>query len=96
MKLEPKNVKKFQEGGQMTAPTENPEAGTAPEGQQDPMMQLAQMAVQALQSQDCNLAMQVCDTFVQMLQQAQGAPAPEDQGEPVFRAGGKLNRRIKE
>jgi len=37
----------------------------------DPMemlMQLAQMAVQALQSQDANLAMQVCDGLVQFVQ----------------------------
>ena len=70
----------------------------APAPAEDPIMQLAEMSMAALQSQDCGLAMQVCETFVGMLQQAQGgAPAgPVEevpQGEPVFRKGGKLIRR---
>lgn len=106
MKLSPK-IKKFQEGGAMkAAPVEDPsmdpnaegamtEGAPAQEGQ-DPLMQLAQMAMQALQSQDCNMAMQVCQMFVQMLQQAQGGGAPaEPQGEPVFRKGGRFSYRIK-
>lgn len=85
------NIKKFQEGGAV-APQAAPEAA-AP--QQDPVMQIAQMAAQALQSQDCNMAMQVCQVFVQMIQQSQGAPAEEQPAEPVYRRGGTLVRRIK-
>jgi hypothetical protein len=40
------------------------------------MMQLAQMAQQALQANDGQMALQVCDALLQLLQQAQGgAPA---------------------
>ena len=87
------NIKKFQEGGAMApqaAPAQDPAAA-----QQDPIMQIAQMAAQALQAQDCNMAMQVCQVFVQMLQQSQGAPAEEQPAEPVYRRGGTLVRRVK-
>ena len=81
-------VKKFQEGGAMPAPEQ---------GGQDPLMMLAEMAMQALQSQDCNAMAQVCEGFLQLVQQAQGggAPAEAPQGEPVYRRGGVLSRRIK-
>ena len=46
--------RKFQEGG--AAPTEQ----AAPQNGQDPMAQLVQGAAQAVQSGDCNVAMQVC------------------------------------
>ena len=49
------------------------------------------MAVQALENQDCNMAMQVCQGFVQMIQSA----APEQPSEPVYRRGGTLVRRIR-
>lgn len=76
-------IGKFQEGGAAPA-------------QQDPMAMLLQGAQQAVQSQDCQIAMQVC----QMLLEAaggggtpqQGAPAPE--GEPVYGKGGRLLRHI--
>ena len=90
MKITPKNIKKHQMGGQMApenAAPENPEQNV-----QDPLMQLAQMAAQALQSQDCNMAMQICQALVEIAQQAS---APEEApGEPVFAKGGKLLRRI--
>ena len=77
-------------------PAEQPQGG-APQGGGDPMemlMQIGQMAAQALQSQDCNAAMQACDgivQFIQMMQQGGGAPQQEaPQGEPVYRRGGKL------
>ena len=105
MKIQPKNVRRFQQGGPM--PAEDPamaeeavmaEQGDAPDQGGDPIMQLAQMSMQALQSQDCNMAMQVCEMFVQLVQQSQGgAPGPEvaPEGEPVYRRGGKLAYRIK-
>jgi hypothetical protein len=79
----------------MNAPVEDPNAApaapeAAPEGG-DPMQQLAMACQQALETQDCNLAMQVCQALMQMM--GGGAPeapaAPEGQ-QPVFRKGGKL------
>lgn len=100
---------KFQEGGAMPpqeAPAGAPEAGGAPAGApaeggpeaggQDPLMQLVQMSMQALQSQDCQAAMAVCQAFVQLAQQqGGGAEQPEPQGEPVYKKGGKFARLIK-
>ena len=88
-------IKKFQEGGAV-APVDQAMAPAAAPA--DPIMQIAEMAMAALQSQDCGVAMQVCEAFVGMLQQAQGGtPAgpveAAPQGEPVFRKGGKLIRR---
>lgn len=100
MKLEPK-VKKFQEGGAAPAPAEPmpAEQGAAPEqggGEGDPLMQLAQMAAEALQSGDCNTALAVCEGFMQLVQEASqgqgGEAAP--QGEPVYKRGGTLVRRV--
>lgn len=85
------NLKFLQEGGPI-----GPAESTQP---QDPMEQLVGMASQALQNNDSNLALQVCEMLVQMAEQAaqQAAPAPEPApagGEPVFGKGGKLVRRI--
>jgi hypothetical protein len=110
MKFRPKDsIKKFQMGGEMApadgaeAPVEGAPAEGAPESAEggqggDPLMQVAQMAAQALQGQDCQAAMQVCQIFLEMVQQMQGgggAPAGAEQGEPVFRKGGILVKRIK-
>lgn len=85
-------LKFLQEGGPAPAPEQQP---------QDPMEQIVAMAAQAVQSNDPNLAMQVCQALVQMAEQAaQQVPAPEEApqeapaGEPVFGKGGKLVRRI--
>lgn len=92
------NVKKFQTGGTM-APAD-PNQGGAPVEQQtpeqDPIMMLADMSAQALQSQNCEMAMQVCQAFLEIVQQMQGGVPEEPQGEPVFRKGGSIVRRIKE
>lgn len=86
MKIKPRF---FQEGGEMT-----PQKAPAPEqGGGDPLMQLVEMAAQALQAQDPNMAFQVCQALVQLAQGGGGAPAPE--GQPVYRKGGKLAYRIK-
>ena len=85
-------VQKFQEGGEMAAPAEAPGEEAAPaQGGEDPMQQLLMACQQALESQDCNLAMQVLQAIVQML----GGGAPEGpavpQGQqPVFGKGGRL------
>lgn len=82
------NVKKFQVGGQM--PTQ---------GAEDPMAILLQGAQQAVQAQDCQVAMQVCQMLLELAGGAAAAPAAEEPvpatGEPVYRKGGKLSRRIK-
>lgn len=105
MKITPKDQKtqKFQVGGAMPAAEEPTVEGgapvdeTAPDqgGEQDPIMMLAQMSAQAIQAQDCQMAMQVCQAFLEIVQQMQGGAPEEPQGEPVFRKGGVLVRRIK-
>ena len=84
-------ARKFQEGGPV------PAEGGAPAGGGDPMQQILEAAIQAVQSGDGNLALQVCEMLVQLAQGGQGGPPPEEaapEGEPVYRAGGKLVKRI--
>lgn len=77
--------------------------GPAPEaGGGDPMQQIIQAAIQAVQSNDPQLAMQVCQVLVQLAQGGAGngaTPGPEEgaapeaetpEGEPVYRRGGRL------
>lgn len=102
MLFTPRNIRKHQAGGEI-APAQEPMApeGGAPEaapadaGGQDPMMMLAEAAAQALQSQDCQIAMQVCQGLMALIQQMGGGAPQEPQGEPVFKKGGVLLRRIK-
>lgn len=88
-------IKKFQMGGE--APVAAPEA--APSQAQDPVMEIASLMAQALQTGDCNIAMQACEAFLMLLQQASGsAQAPVGQtpeGQPVFKKGGKMVKRVK-
>ena len=82
--------RKFQEGGPMPA-------GAPQGGGEDPMMMLAQGAQEALQSQNCEVAMQVCQMILELMGGAQGgapAEAAPAEGEPVYRRGGRLVRRI--
>jgi hypothetical protein len=89
--------RKFQEGGAM--PAEAPAA--APQGGEDPMAMLMQGAEQAVSAQDCEIAMQVCQMLLELAgggapaeaAPAEAAPAPAE-GEPVYRRGGRLIRRI--
>lgn len=88
-------IKKFQEGGAVPAP----EAAAPQQGGEDPTAMLMQGAQQAVQNQDCQIAIQVCQMVLEMLG---GAPAEEGgpeaggapQSEPVYRRGGRLVRRI--
>lgn len=100
MKFRP--INKFQEGGEIPeeqipveeAPVE--EQGAVPAGQsgEDPLMQVAQIAAQALQNKDCNAAMQVCQIFLQMVSRWVSKTHLNNlKGEPVFRKGGILVRR---
>ena len=94
-------LKFLQQGGPMTtedpamATQEAPAEAGAPAGggsPEDMLMQLAEMAMQALQNQDCEAALSVCQAFLQMIQGMQGG-APQE--EPVYRSGGRLVRKIK-
>ena len=92
-------LRKFQEGGSMAPQAAQEGAPTDQNaGQQDPIAELLNAAAQAVQSQDCQTAIQVCQALVQMASQNQQGGAPEEQapeeGEPVYRAGGKLVGRI--
>ena len=89
--------RKFQEGGAMPAGA----PAASPQGGEDPMAMLIQGAQQAVQSQDCQIAMQVCQMLLELAgggapaeaAPAEAAPAPAE-GEPVYRRGGRLVRRI--
>lgn len=85
----------LQEGGTIddtAAPVEQAPVDQAPEGG-DPTQQLLEGAAQALQNQDCQMAMAVCQMLVQMAQG--GAPQEAPAQEPVYKMGGKLAYRIK-
>lgn len=82
------------------APAEGAPMG--PEGQgQDPLMQLADIFAQGLQSGDCNMLAQGAEMFIQLISQAMGQGGPQGpvdqapEGEPVFKKGGKLIKRKK-
>jgi hypothetical protein len=49
-----------------------------------------QVAAQALQNQDCEAAMAVCQALIQMVQGGAPQEAPAGQ-EPVYRKGGRLS-----
>lgn len=99
------NVRFLQEGGELAPETEEmpveevnvaQEEQAAPQGG-DPLMEIGNMAMQALQNQDCDMAMKVCELFIQLLQQAsQSQPemTPEN-SQPVYARGGKIAYRIK-
>ena len=85
-------VKKLQEGGEMPAEAPVEGGASAPAEGGDPTEQILMACQQALQTQDCNLAMQVLQAIMQML--GGGAPeaaAPEGQA-PVYKMGGKFSK----
>lgn len=86
-------VKFLQEGGVTPEAAPVEETPAAPEQGGDPMEQILQAAAQAVQTQDAQLALQVCQALVEMA--GGGAPAPEQAPpgqEPVYRKGGRLVR----
>ena len=90
-----KVIKFMQEGGSAPAPAAQQPAAA----QQDPLVEIANMMAQGLQSGVCKLRAQAWEAFLSLLSQAQ-APAQEPIGapvdsEPVFKKGGKLVKRKK-
>ena len=88
MQIKIRNYKEplfFQEGGAI-----------APEQGGDPLAQIIEAAAQAVQQQDGNLALQVCQALVELAQSSAEPPAEAaPEAAPVYRAGGKLSRWIK-
>lgn len=98
-------IKKYQMGGEMpagapapgVAPVEAAPASAPAQAGGDPLMEIAQLFAQGLQTGDCNLLAQGAEAFLMLLQQA-SAPAPMDaapQGQPVFKKGGRIVGRKK-
>lgn len=92
---DPQMIKYLQEGGAMepAAPPAEEPAPQEPAQGGSPEEQIAAACQQALDTQDCQLAMQVCQAILQMM--GGGAPAPEQAPpgqEPVYRKGGRLLR----
>ena len=89
---ESKKTKKFQTGG---AVTPNNETSTpAPQEGGDPIAELVNLAQQAIDSQNCEAAMAVCEGFMMLVtQSAPSETAPPPTGEPVYKKGGTLLRR---
>ena len=97
-----KIVKKYQAGGSAPMPQDPAQQPAAQPngGEQDPLLQIAEIMAQGLQTQNCELLAQGAQAFLMLLQQAQGgaeqqAPVGEPQGEPVFKKGGKICGRKK-
>lgn len=94
----------MQQGGPAPAPQDAPAAapaegapleGGAPEGRaQDPMQQILQVAAQAVQTQNCEAAMAVCQALVQAMQGGMG-PGEAPQEEPTFARNGSKLRRVR-
>lgn len=85
-----KLVNKFQAGG--VAPAPAPVSEPAPVG--DPMEQLIMAAQEAVATQNPELAMEVCMMLLELAGVAPGqAPVGAEQGQPVFRKGGKMKRK---
>lgn len=95
-----KIVKKYQAGGSAPMPAPENQPIAQPNEGQDPLLQIAEIMAQGLQTQNCEMLAQGAQAFLMLLQQAQAgaeqvAPVGEPQGEPVFKKGGKLCGRKK-
>ena len=82
-----KELVKFQEGGEM--PVEETAAPAEAAQGASPEDQILQAAAQAVQTNDAQLALQVCQALVQMAGGAAQEQAPVE-GEPVYKRGGQL------
>lgn len=85
-------VKFMQEGGVAPEAAPAEQAPAAPEQGGSPEEQLLMACQQAVETQNCELAMQVCQAVLQMLgggAQEAAPAAPEGQA-PVYGKGGRL------
>lgn len=100
MQFTPKSIKRFQQGGPIGPEEEMPAEEIPAEGtpeaapQYNPLIALAEAAMQGLQSQDCQIMAQVCQGLLEIVQQMQEPVPQEATGEPVFKKGGVLLRRV--
>ncbi len=97
MKITDRKFLKLQEGGEIPAGAPAPEAAPAPEQAPeqggDPLEQIVMAAAQAVQTQDAQLALQVCQALVELAQGGgEPAPAAPEGQAPVYRKGGRLVR----
>lgn len=94
MKISENLIKKLQDGGQMSAePAPEPTAAPAAQGEggQDPVAMIIEAAIQALQANDGQLALQVCAALVNTAQQQMNGGQEPVPAEPVMaKRGGKL------
>ena len=96
MKISENLIKKLQDGGQMSAePTPAPEPTAAPaaqgEGGQNPVAMIIEAAIQALQANDGQLALQVCAALINEAQKQMSGGQEPVPAEPVMaKRGGKL------
>lgn len=94
MKISENLIKKLQDGGQMSAePAPAPTAAPAAQGEggQDPVAMIIEAAIQALQANDGQLALQVCAALVSTAQQQMNGGQEPVPAEPVMaKRGGKL------
>lgn len=85
-------IKKFQQGGPMPAETAAAPAPAPAQGGQDQMMaQLEQMAMEIIQSVGPEGAAMLAEMIMSMLQ----SQTPAQEGQPVFRKGGKIAYRTR-
>lgn len=91
---EKKYLPKFQEGGEMAAPEQAApaeQAPAAPEAGGDPTEQILMACQEVVQTQNCEMAIQVCATLLEMAGgSAQQAPAAPEGQAPVYKKGGKF------
>lgn len=86
-------IGKFQEGGVAPEATPAESAPVPEEGGGDPMEQILAACQQVVETQDCQLAIQVAQAILQMAGGgAQEAPAAPEGQAPVYKKGGKLSR----
>lgn len=84
-------------GGAVDPMSEQPTDTMAPADQgaapADPLMQIAELAMEGLETGNCDAMAAACEGILMLLQEgapAEEAPAP---AEPVFKKGGKIVRR---
>ena len=89
-------IGKFQEGGPAPEAAPAEEAPAPEQAGGSPEEQIMMACQQALESQDCNLAMQVCQAILQMMGGGapQEAPAAPEGQQPVYKKGGRLSKWI--